>query len=673
MANIVETFVTTDITQTLAMFDRLENEAKRAEGAFDRLGKRSSQSLGIMSKAITLFKSKMEDGVDYLTQRFEHGMKRGLQAAALSGTVYAGLTANNFMDFDRGATITATVALDDSPRAMGHLRSQVLDLSDKLGTSTRDIWDTEYDIFSSVMDRLKNNDDAVVLAEKIGKGARAAVANMKAFGSGVMGTMNAFKLNVQDVDHVTDLFFMTLADSANMTGEQLSSGWGKVMSSGRGVKATIEEIAAAVAYVTKNGGDAEENLTALDNLFNQLSRKDIADRAGSMGVKFFDEKGNRRAFIDVFGDFKKRYDSFKTDAQKTQFLDILFGGGGDIRAMRGLRSLFDNYEEMRQATIRYKEAVGVTEKAYAKFLASTGMNIEIIKTKIVNFGIRSLEAMNPYLNALARGEQDPRKMAAALEESVSRLSKVSPELASIANAAIRMISIFTGRDMDHTLSKLKTLAITIGLVYGAIKLANAAKWFREWKMAGKLGGEGILGGTTGVMNVNAGVVYVNGGAGLPGGVGVPPKTGGEASRLGKYSGLITFAKGASIPAAALITYGLMKSKGESDKYWAESIASTERLRYEATKHNVMGVSGTRNIYQAALDMRERKPFTGFMSVGTQQNHVTIKQDQPIILNGIEVGRVQNEYSPQPTIAAFPASGLSSEIPLTVPVSSGAGG
>ena len=47
----------------------------------------------------------------------------------------------------------------------------------------------------------------------------------------------------------------------------------------------------------------------------------------------------------------------------------------------------------------------------------------------------------------------------------------------------------------------------------------------------------------------------------------------------------------------------------------------------------------------------------------------IKQDQPIYLNGTEIGRIQGQYTlpAGKTIVASPSTGMSSEIPMTVPV------
>lgn len=668
MSNVVETFIKTDASQTLSEFNKLERKTKEAGGAFNRFGEQAEKGMSRATRAVALFKSKMEDGIDAMTKKFEKGMKRGLQGAALAGTVYAGLSARNFLEFDKGATITATVALDDSPAAMGKLRQQVLGLSKELGVDTSDIWESEYDIFSSVIDRLKNNDDSIILAKKIAKGAQTANASMKDFGSGVMGVMNTYKMGVEQVDHITDVFFQTLADGANTTGQQLSMYFGKINKSGSAVGATFEEIAAAAAYVTKNGGEAEENMTALDNLFNQMARANIAGNAKALGINFFDAKGMRRAWIDVIGDIKKKMDTLGTQEKKMQFLDVLFGGGGDIRAMRGFYSIISNYEELRKASVRYKEATGVTEKAFQKFQVSTGYNIHILSNKIKLFGMESLEAINPLLNLLARGEKDSMKLYEAWQQSVENLERINPTLASMFKWGSRFISLFTGSDMDTTLRKLENLAMIMGSIYLLIKAAQAYKWWQDLGASRKIGKGGVLGGATGVMNVTAGVVNINGTGGAAGGAaeGAAGAEGAGAAKAGKYAGAWTLFKGASIPAAALVIQSLMEAQGESVKDWAKR-ASNADLWNAASRQSVMGVAGTRNVFMQEWDKRNRVQSPNLLL--SPSVNAVINQDQPIYLNGTEIGRIQGQYTVPAgkTIVASPSTGMSSEIPMTVPV------
>jgi hypothetical protein len=440
------------------------------------------------------------------------------------------------------------------------------------------------------------------------------------------------------------------------------------MKSGQGVRATFEQIAAAAAYITKNGGGAEENFTALDNLFNQLGRRDTASNAKALGVNLFDAKGQRRDFMQMIGEIKVAMDKLPNEEKQMQFLDVLFGGGGDIRALRGFRTVINNYEEMNKAAERYKNTVGVTEKAYAKFQASTGYNAKIILNKVKVFGLESAEAMNPYLNALATGEKDMTKIGAAWNQSVDNLSKVSPVLGGLAHFVGWVGWLFAGKDMDDSIRNLKRLAITLAVVYGTVKALQVIKWWSEWKMAKNLGGAGgMLGGTTGIMNVSAGVVNINSaiGGALPGGpVPVPPVPGGG----GAGAFIANAIKGAAIPAAALVIRDLMEQSGESQKDFYRH-AGIRQVEDDARRMNVLSVGGTKNIAQRELDRRNTLAARGWMSAGTQQNNIVVRQDQPIILNGIQIGNATGAFSKD---FKFPEAspGKSSETIITVPVGEG---
>lgn len=67
----------------------------------------------------------------------------------------------------------------------------------------------------------------------------------------------------------------------------------------------------------------------------------LKEAADATGVKFYDAKGERRAAFDVLQDIARKYQQFKTDAQRDKAFAQAFGKA-DQDTQRGLRALFDS-------------------------------------------------------------------------------------------------------------------------------------------------------------------------------------------------------------------------------------------------------------------------------------------------------------------------------------------
>lgn len=111
-------------------------------------------------------------------------------------------------------------------------------------------------------------------------------------------------------------------------------------------------------------------------VFTNLRYMAAAQKAS--GVKFFDSDGSRRNAFEVLADIKKRYDTLKTDMQKSSFIQAAFGKA-DLDTIRGIGILLEgeSLTQIHQYQEQIDRATGTINKnftdATANLIDQTGM------------------------------------------------------------------------------------------------------------------------------------------------------------------------------------------------------------------------------------------------------------------------------------------------------------
>ena len=122
----------------------------------------------------------------------------------------------------------------------------------------------------------------------------------------------------------------------------------QMTAAGRLGNAELEDLASIFARVggsAKNAGlSFGESLAFIEqlSLLRLFTNQNyLKEAAAATGVKFYDAKGERRAAFDVLQDIARKYQKFKTDAQRDKAFAQAFGKT-DLDTQRGLRALFDS-------------------------------------------------------------------------------------------------------------------------------------------------------------------------------------------------------------------------------------------------------------------------------------------------------------------------------------------
>lgn len=122
--------------------------------------------------------------------------------------------------------------------------------------------------------------------------------------------------------------------------EDLASIFARVGGSAKNAGLSFGESLAFIEQLSLIEKEPERLATLADSTL-RLFTNYLKEAAAATGVKFYDAKGERRAAFDVLQDIARKYQKFKTDAQRDKAFAQAFAKT-DLDTQRGLRALFDS-------------------------------------------------------------------------------------------------------------------------------------------------------------------------------------------------------------------------------------------------------------------------------------------------------------------------------------------
>src|ERR1051325_3811853 len=139
------------------------------------------------------------------------------------------------------------------------VRRELSEMQTRIPQTSQQLADSLYDIFSSIN---VTQEQGLALVEKFGRGATAAVTDAQTYGTAIIGVINAYKMKIEEADHVSDVFFNTVSAGV-VTGQELATNLGIVTQAGKNAGVNFDTLGALIAGVTKEGGNASQNINNL--------------------------------------------------------------------------------------------------------------------------------------------------------------------------------------------------------------------------------------------------------------------------------------------------------------------------------------------------------------------------------------------------------------------------
>jgi TP901 family phage tail tape measure protein len=342
------------------------------------------------------------------------------------------------------------------------------DLSTRVPQTAQQLGDGLYNIFSSIT---VTQAEGIALLEKFAKGATAAVTDTNTFGTAVLGVLNAYKLSVADADHVSDVFFNTVAAGV-VTGAELASSLGPVTAAAKAAGVSFDQLGALIVGVTKEGGDAAQNINNLNNFLIKLTDTSAQKALNGLGVATADANGNFRSTIDVLTDLKAKLDPLSESARAAA-LDKIFP---DAQAKQGAQTLLSQLDAVKDALRVNETTSGAAAQAYAKVSATASVQFTLLKNVAVaalaTIGAAILPHLTPLVTYLAQ------VVPPAVNSLVAAFQSASPVLQGIVvgflaiAAAIGPVLVVVGTIVAAVGGLITTVAGAAAAVGGFVVLAK---------------------------------------------------------------------------------------------------------------------------------------------------------------------------------------------------------
>ena len=288
--------------------------------------------------------------------------------------------------------------------------------------------------------------------------------------------IRAFKMEMSDAQHVTDVYSKVAAVTASDT-EELANAMSKTASSAESVGSSFENTTAMLAVMIETTREGAENLgSALKSIISRYGEMKVGmtvDSEGeeidynntdtalkSIGISIKDAQGQFRDFDDVIFELSEKWDSLDKNTQR--YIATIMAGN---RQQSRFIALVDNWERLDEVATAAQDSEDAGLLQYAKTLDSLETKINNIKTSFQEFYMdifngpvlgKALE----FINKIIQG--------------FTKLSKIS--------SVINIVSVFNGLKFVGSI-----FVNTFSQSFGTIS-ANFKKMLEEISLSARQGG-----------------------------------------------------------------------------------------------------------------------------------------------------------------------------------------
>ncbi|WP_432400939.1 phage tail tape measure protein [Wukongibacter sp. M2B1] len=512
----------------------LDRETRRGTSSFSR-------NFAKMDKSVATFSNKLKF-MDKIA-------KRTFQGTAAAASIYVATTMRDFSQLTDGVSKVNTM-YDQTRQSQAKMVKDSLQMYRLIPTDFSNITQGIYDSMSSGVDSRY----ASMTSRKFGQASVAGMTQLPTVTKAATGTMNAFKQEVKDLDHILDVQFLTVKNGI-VEYEQLASSLGTgVLKSADSAGIEMEELYTSIAGITKNAIPANIATTSLMQLFNKFTDTKALKEFKEFGVSIRNSKNETRPLIEIFKDLNEQFDKRGMNKERrASFLKEILGSDEAVRALQPLLGDLKDFEKILN---QMENSSGAMQNAFEDRLDNINTQAKLMWNNIKAYGVEQLLTFEPFFDALMgptierqkltfrkldledslEFEKDPqiRKMARmeigdvqkqidqidltpidsfreALSESTDKLREINPILANIIDTVGGFLMNFVGKEGEGWRKGAKYTGYTLGSLYGAKKLGDMFLWFRQFGEVNKKGSPAeTLSQTMRTMNVNANIVNVYG-------------------------------------------------------------------------------------------------------------------------------------------------------------------
>lgn len=447
-----------------ALGDTAFNEARKMGREFKKVDK----SLKTLDTTGTRVARRLRGGFSKLVSFLRGNLLSTLGLLLASFLSFQGLRAatTNASEFQVALAEIETI-LPDTTAGTLDLRDAVLSLATAQGENEKIV---ARGLYQAISAGVSDAGDALVL---LGQAQELAVAGVSSTDQTVdllTTTLNAYRLEVDQSQRVSDVFFETVR-LGKTTITELASSIGPVLPLAAALGVDIEQVNAALAVLTTQGFSTSDAATALRALFKSLLKEagDLDTVFSRLGETYDLNTVRQRGLVDTLDILARGL------RDPSESLEVL---GGRIEATNALLGLTGkNFDAFKSTADALNNSLGSTSRAYGKLANTDARRVQIavnaVRIAFLDLGDAILKALADAVESLGGVEalqRTFRDFGERIRPIIVNLIEVVAELArgfvvtadDVELATLRARAF--GLQMDEVFSKIERTARALGLI-----------------------------------------------------------------------------------------------------------------------------------------------------------------------------------------------------------------
>jgi len=312
--------------------------------------------------------------------------KSWMRSAAVTGAAIGGLV-KLAADSERGFAEVSTLLSGTAEQALPGLIDGIKELESTVPHSRDTLTNALYQILSASVPPTQ----AMEMLTKSARLATAGLAEVNDVADVGTSIMNAYGLEVAEMDRINDQLFATVK-YGKTTLPELAGGLGRLIPIAAAGNFEFVQIAASIAELTKQGQGTDLAITGLRSTITAMIKP--TDDAYLMLRKL-----GGQAYEDAVaaGDFVGAIEALSSSAPALQDLSAAFP---NIRALSAVSALVNNSDDLRMVLGQVADSAGSVEEAYDKMSATVDAKMKILRNQLQGVGIEIGSAILPIVTEL---------------------------------------------------------------------------------------------------------------------------------------------------------------------------------------------------------------------------------------------------------------------------------
>jgi TP901 family phage tail tape measure protein len=287
--------------------------------------------------------------------------------------------------YEKQLAEVSTMLDDQTMRYLPQYKEELADLAIEYGESTEALSRGLYDILSASIDAA----DALDVLEVATKAAKAGLTDTGTAADAITTVLNSYSMEAEEAGRVSDILFATVKRGKTTFG-QLAPSIGKVTSLAASAGLSIEEVAAALATMTRAGVQTDIAITSLKGILTTFlaPQQKSVDVAKKWGIELNTNTLRTKGLTGVVRELK---------TMNQESVASIFS---NVRALTGLSALLQQSEGHTSDLAIAMSSLGMTEDALDKMMDNTSTKLNQLNEAWKRLKRESVEGWSGEIDAI---------------------------------------------------------------------------------------------------------------------------------------------------------------------------------------------------------------------------------------------------------------------------------